>query len=202
MTATRRHRTRRRSLIGLGLTAGGLALAVAAMSTGTGALFTDNATVAANDFTTGSLDLTVAPANAVITFSGMVPGDQVTRSITVANGGSAALRYALTSTTTENVLAAQLDLSVKSGVTTCTNAGFGASGTSLYGPADLGATTTATVFGNPATGPQAGDRSLAAGANETLCLNVSLPLTSANTYQSRSTTATFDFVAEQTANNP
>jgi hypothetical protein len=58
----------------------------------------------------------------------MAPGDEVTNPITVTNGGSLELRYAVTSTTTENTLAGQLDLTIKTGVTTCTNGGFGASG--------------------------------------------------------------------------
>jgi hypothetical protein len=108
----------------------------------------------------------------------------------------------VTSTTTENTLAAELDLTIKSGVTTCTNAGFGASGTVVYSTADLGNTTGINVIGNPAQGSQAGDRTLAASANEVLCFNVSLPLTATNSSQGQTTTATLAFAAEQTANNP
>ncbi len=44
--------------------------------------------------------------------------------------------------------------------------------------------------------------SLAPGASETLCFHVALPTSSSNAYQGLATTATFQFVAEQTANNP
>jgi hypothetical protein len=57
------------------------------------------------------------------------------------------------------------------------------------------------VIGDPTTGSQAGDRTLAASANEVLCFSVILPLGTGNTSQGVTTTATFDFVAEQTANN-
>ena len=57
-------------------------------------------------------------------------------------------------------------------------------------------------FGNPAAGAQAGDRTLAAAANETLCFRVTLPSGTGNAYQSATTTTTFTFDAEQTANNP
>ena len=120
----------------------------------------------------------------------------------MTNAGGGQLRYAVTSTTTEDTLAAQLDLTIKSGVTTCTNGGFGASGSVLYGPADLGSTGGINVIGDSAQGAQAGDRTLNAAASEVLCFQVSLPLSTGDAYQSLTTTATFAFNAEQTANNP
>ncbi|MCP5025756.1 MAG: hypothetical protein GY929_05675, partial [Actinomycetia bacterium] len=90
---------------------------------------------------------------------------------------------------------------IKSGVTTCDDANWAADGTVLYSGV-LGTLATTTVFGDVTQGSQAGDRVLAAAANEALCFNVSLPLGAANSAQGLSTTATFDFVAEQTANNP
>lgn len=179
-----------------------LALFAAVMSLSVLALFTDTASVPANAFSTGTLDISTSPTSALVTFSGMAPGDQVTAPITVSNAGTLNLRYAVTSTTTENTLAAQLDLTIKTGVTNCTNAGFTADGTVIYGPGDLGSTTGVNIIGNPAQGSQAGDRTLAAGANEVLCFNVSLPSSTGDSYQGLSTTATFDFQAEQTANNP
>ena len=58
------------------------------------------------------------------------------------------------------------------------------------------------MFGDVAQGFQAGDRTLIAGASENLCVLVALPLATGNAYQSATTTATFTFNAEQTANNP
>jgi hypothetical protein len=165
-------------------------------------LFTDSDAVPANAFTTGSVSLTTSPTTGVVTFTGMVPGDQVTAPLTVTNNGSAALRYSVTSSTTENALATQLALTVKTGVATCTTAGFAATGTVVYGPAPLGNTVPLAVIGNAAQGAQAGDRALAPSANEALCFNVSLPLATGNTFQNLSTTATFTFLSEQTANNP
>ena len=166
------------------------------------AVFTSTANVGSNTFTTGTVSLTTSPTTALVTFSNMAPGDVVTAPITVTNAGSLALRYALTSTTTENVLATQLALTIKSGVTTCTNAGFSASGTVAYGAGALGNTTAVNAIGDPAQGAQTGDRTLAAAANEVLCFNVSLPLASGNTFQGLTSTATFSFQGEQTTNNP
>jgi predicted ribosomally synthesized peptide with SipW-like signal peptide len=166
------------------------------------ALFTDTQSVGSNTFTTGTVDISSSPTTALVTFSAMAPGDQVTAPITITNGGTMQFRYATTSTTTENVLAGELDMTIKSGVTTCTNAGFSATGTVVYTTGDLGNTTAVNVIGNPAQGAQAGDRVLAAAANEVLCFNVSFPLAATNASQNLTSTATFAFVAEQTANNP
>ena len=166
------------------------------------AVFTSTASVGSNTFTTGTVSLTTSPATALVTFSGMAPGDQVTAPITVTNAGSLALRYAITSTTTENTLATQLALTIKSGVTTCTNAAYAATGTVLYNAAALGNTTPINVVGSPTQGSQAGDRTLAAAGNEVLCFNVSLPLATGNTFQGLTSTATFSFQGEQTQSNP
>jgi spore coat-associated protein N len=182
------------------LTIAVLLIAAAMLAITSLALFTDTANVTANTFTTGTVDINATPATAVVAVPAMAPGDQDTGPLTVANNGSLSLRYALQSTTTENVLANLLVLTVKSGVTTCDDASWAATGTTLYsGP--LGATTTASIFGSTAQGQQAGDRVLAAGGSEVLCVNVTLPLAT-TTGQGVTSTATLSFVAEQTANNP
>lgn len=164
------------------------------------ALFTDTATVGANVFTTGTIDINAAPASAVVTMPAMAPGDQVTAPLTVSNDGTLELRYAIESTTTEDVLAAELVLTIKSGVTTCDDANWAADGATLYA-GRLGSTGTDAVLGLAAAGADAGDRVLLASTNEVLCLNVTLPLASTSG-QGVTTTATLDFLAEQTANNP
>jgi hypothetical protein len=187
------------------LIAAGLLLAVAIATTivsVTGAMFTDTQSVGANTFSTGTIDISTSPATALVTYSGMVPGDKVTNPITVSNDGSLEFRYAIQSTTTEDVLAAALDMTIKTGVTTCTNAGFDTDGSTISGPGDLGSTTGLNVVGDPTAGQDAGDRVLAALANEVLCFQVSLPLSADGSVQGLTTTATFDFASEQTANNP
>jgi spore coat-associated protein N len=166
------------------------------------ALFNKTGSVGANTFVGGTVDLSASPATALLTLAQMGPGDVLTAPVTVTNTGGVQLRYAITSTTSENPLAGQLDLYVKSGVTTCTTAGFGGSGTTIYNDTShLGSTTGVNLAGNPSQGAQAGDRVLNAGANETLCFQVSMPTTIANTYHSITDTVTFTFAAEQTPNN-
>jgi spore coat-associated protein N len=183
-------------LLLVGVVAAGLGVA-------SNAIWTDSQAVDANVFSTGTVAISTAPATALVTYSGMAPGDEVTAEITVTNDGSLELRYAVTSTTTEDTLAAQLDLTIKSGVTTCTNAGFDTDGTVVYATGDLGSIAGIDVIGDPTPGAQAGDRTLAgSGGNEDLCFNVELPSTTGDPFQGLTTTATFTFEAEQTASNP
>jgi len=169
-------------------------------------VFTSTATVPDNAFTTGTVDIsTSSDDTTLITYTNMVPGDKVTEPLTVTNEGGLELRYAVTSLATNldsKGLRSQLDLTIKSGVTTCDNDGFDTDGTVRYGPADLGSDPAINVIGDPTQGFQAGDRTLAASANEVLCFQVSLPSGTGDAYQDATTTATFTFKAEQTTNNP
>ena len=168
------------------------------------AVFTDSATVTGNTFTTGTVKLGVSPTSAAVTLSSMAPGDAKVGSITVSNTGSLEERYSVVSVA-DNAdgkgLASQLQLTVKTGVSSCTAAGFSASGTVVYGPGVLGSAAGTKVIGDAAQGAQTGDRSLAALANEVLCLQVALPSSAGNSSQNATTTATLTFNAEQTANN-
>ena len=74
------------------------------------------------------------------------------------------------------------------GVVVLTATVLGASGAS-FGQSPLSARRRATGV-------------LASGANETLCFRVTLPSGTGNPYQAATTTTTFTFDAEQTANNP
>lgn len=165
------------------------------------ALFTDSEAVDDNVFNTGTVDIATTPTTQAFTPGAMAPGDEVTAPIVVTNSGTLELRYAVTSTTTENVLASELQLTVRVGVTDCSVANWDGSGTEIAPTDILGSTTTEPVFGSVAQGAQAGDRTLAPAATETLCLHVTLPIGANNTSQGQTTTATFGFEAEQTANN-
>jgi len=195
--------------IGLGrLMITGLIFAMAigaALTSATGAIFTDSDPVGSNTFSSGTVILSTSPTSAVVSFSDMAPGDVDNGQMTVTNGGSLQLRYAVTSGTTEDILAAQLDMTIWDEAdevvvdSTCLAT---APATVLYGPALLlGSVAGSDVIGNPATGPHANDRTLAASASEILCFRVELPLASGNAYQGITSTATLTFVSEQTANN-
>ena len=170
----------------------------------TGALFSDSDAVGANTCSTGTLILDTSPASAVVSFSSMAPGDVDNGQMTVTNNGSLQLRYAVISATTEDVLAAELDMTIWDEAdepvvdSTCDTT---APASVLYGPADLGNTTAINIIGDPTVGAQAGDRVLPASSNEILCFRVELPLASGNASQGLTTTATLTFASEQIKNN-
>lgn len=168
------------------------------------AVFTDTASVGSNTFTTGTVDISASPASAVVTFSNMAPGDSVTNSLVVTNAGSLDLRYAISASATNTDgkgLKDQLTLTIKTiDVTTPATPCDNFDGTQLY-TGDLDG-TTGKLVGDNTQGAQAGDRTLAASASETLCFRVQLPLGTGNAFQNATTTATFTFDAEQTKNNP
>ena len=58
------------------------------------------------------------------------------------------------------------------------------------------------LFGSKVAGADAGDRVLATSSVEDLCFRVDLPVGASNVVQGLSTSATFTFYSEQTANNP
>ena len=169
------------------------------------AVFTDSASVAANTFVTGTIEISTSPSTAYVTFSDMAPGDTVQpdAGIVVSNDSSTLeMRYAITSTTTEDVLAAALDLTIREiDVTVPSTPCDDFDGAVIYATNDLGSTGGIDVVGNPAQGADSGDRVLALGTSETLCFRVALPL-SATGPEGITTTATFLFEAEQTKNNP
>jgi Camelysin metallo-endopeptidase len=167
----------------------------------TGALYTDVETVDNNTFTVGTLDISASPATALFTAPAMAPGDSVTAELTVTNAGTLDLRYAAESETDEDVLSAQLVLTIKSGVTTCDNTDWDSDGTALY-TGILGSTSVETLFGDKTAGADAGDRTLAPSASEDLCFHVELPITAPDASQGVTTTAAFTLYAEQTVNNP
>jgi predicted ribosomally synthesized peptide with SipW-like signal peptide len=200
---TRRDRRRRRRLI-----LGFVVAALGVVSLGAGqlslAVFNDQETVAGT-FSSGSVILDDVKIDALtLSTAGMVPGDTVTDDVVVENDGSVQLRYALSTSSTNpdtKSLRDVLTLTVKTiDVTTPGTPCDNFDGTSVLAATVLGA--SGAGFGSPAVGAQAGDRVLAAGANETLCFRVTLPSGTGNAYQAATTTTTFTFDGEQTANNP
>jgi hypothetical protein len=192
----------------------GAALTVASIGVGAMslALFTSTATVPANTFSTGSVIISTNPTTALVTFANMAPGDVVTAPITVTNGGTLNLRYAISSVAT-NVdtkgLKDQLVLTIKSGVSACNDVDYVTDGTVIYNGGDLdaaatyGPTVAGKLVGDAATGADSGDRVLPPTAlnTEVLCFHVSLPGSTGDAFQLATTTATFTFSAEQTKNN-
>lgn len=202
MTRTDERRRRRRRRLALILPV----LAVVGVGAGqlSLALFTDSETVNAT-FGTGSIDLDAARIDAlVLTSSAMMPGDSITDDVVVENDGTAQLRYAMTTASTNADglgLRDVLTLTVKEvDATTPGTPCDDFDGATVLPATALGA--AAAGFGDPTAGADTGDRVLDAASNETLCFRVALPSGTGNAYQGAATTTTFTFDAEQTASNP
>src|SRR2546423_7935266 len=88
---------RRRVLLLLGLALAAVSVTATSFSLG---LWTDQAVVGGNTFTAGTIDISTSPASAVIGLNPMMPGDTVNGTLTVNNAGTAQLRYALSSSST------------------------------------------------------------------------------------------------------
>jgi predicted ribosomally synthesized peptide with SipW-like signal peptide len=186
-----RRRKRRRGIAALLAALSALTIGAGSVSL---ALFTDQDS-STWSFTTGTIDIESNPA-VVTAITAMMPGDSATDMLTISNAGTADLRYAM-STSATNALGDELDVAVREedgdgGCDDFEGAVVVAAGTTLDGAA----------FGDVTAGADAGDRTLAGGASEVLCFQVSLPLATDNTFQGVTSAATFTFDAEQTANNP
>lgn len=185
-----RRRKRRRGIVAL---LGAVSLLTIGAGTISLARFTDT-TSSTWSFTAGTIDISTNPT-VFTAITSMMPGDNATQPLTVTNGGTGDLRYAM-STAATNALGDQLTLTIKT-----EDAGGGCA--AFTGTSVLAATALdGAGFGSANQGIDAGDRNLAAGASEVLCFRVSLALSTGNAFQGASSAATFTFDAEQTANNP
>jgi spore coat-associated protein N len=180
-----RRSKRRRGLVVLLLSLSLSTLGAGAMSL---AIFTDS-DASTGAFAAGTIDISTTP-EALFNVTAMMPGDSGQATLNVANGGTGALRYALTSANDNGALAAAMTLDIDAGA-------CGATTGSLYSGGLVGA-----GFGSAAQGAQAGDRALAAGADEDLCFSWGFDLNAADALQGETVNVTWTFAAEQTANNP
>lgn len=159
------------------------------------ALFTD--TVDENmAFTTGTLDLVGSGSPTLLTVGNMAPGDVAYAPLTLTNSGTLDLRWAFTSAadaTADPALVAALTFDMVQS-TTCDATAFAGA------PLATGV-VPGFLLGDPSSGAQAGDQSLATGASTDLCFRVTLPTSADNTVQNTSAGVTLTFAAEQTKNN-
>lgn len=171
------------------------------------AVFTNTETVDAT-FTSGTIILDAAKVDALNLALGdnWVPGDSITGSVDVENDGTNPLRYSLTTTTTAvagpngGVLNTVLLVEVKTidattPVTKCNEF----DGTALQASEALGSSNV--MFGTVSPTVGTGDRSVVAAATDVLCIRISLPIATDETFQGATAVSTFTFNAEQTENN-
>ncbi len=186
---------------------------IAAMSIGVGAIsmavFTDTETVDAS-FTSGTIILDATKIDGLglsLTLGeNWMPGDSITGSVDVENDGTNPLRYSLNTTTTSvagaggGVLNQALTIEVRpvdatTPVTKCNEF----DGTALQVSEALGSSNV--MFGSVSPTVGTGDRTVLAAATDVLCIRISLPIATGDTFQAATAVSTFTFNAEQTENN-
>jgi hypothetical protein len=173
-----------------------VAAAMVGAASGSLAIFSDGTPNGDNAFGVGKIALTASRTDTLTLYGGLVPGSPRTTGVDVTNTGSGQMRYAVTTAATNpdgKNLAGSVQLEVRTVGTSCD----AFDGTVLYSGALVGG-----YVGDPATGQQAGDRTLAAGIAERLCIRFSLATGAPAAIQGASTVITFSFAAEQTYVNP
>lgn len=169
----------------------------------TSALFTNTDTTGQSGFTSGSIEISPEGTNFSTPAANAAPGDTHYAPLHVENTGTLELRYSIEVSGSEDSSAELLEhltYSVRSDVSPADcAAGNVASGT-LIGSAVLGSDTH--WIGDTDPGEDSGDRVLASGTAEDLCVGLELDLDAPNSVQSSTAGLAFTFHAEQTANNP
>jgi spore coat-associated protein N len=173
----------RRTLVALAVV-----LAAVGITVGSGANFTASAANPGNLFATGTLSIANTPSTALLSASGLKPGDVDTGTVDIQNTGSLAGDFALKTANASGytALLGQLDLVV---------ADCGAWTTSA--PSCSGATTTVysgkvSALTNQALGSYAG------GVKHRYKFTATLPSSTDDTFQGKSATVDFSWTAQTT----
>ncbi|MDE0778624.1 MAG: TasA family protein [Nocardioides sp.] len=208
MSSHRRTRTRRprsgrlRAVASLGAV-GFLALGLGAQ--GTFAFWTDQATVTTGSFSSGTLDITLngqlagAANNGGTTtlpsfaLSNMVPGESQAIAFPVANNGSVGLTYTVNGSAT-GALAPGMQFTVATG--NAGNTGTAANG-NRTGTCSGGNLATNQVLNGTSSTVVGTARSLAVGAQESICVIARLDPQADNGLQGKTMTASLIFNAKQ-----
>ena len=167
---------RLRAVLGLGIVA-------VLGTTGTFAFWTDDVVISGTTFTTGTIDLQVNGSNAIagyttLSLATMVPGNTVAGVLTIRNNGTAPLKYtAVTTATNTDTKNLRGSLEVK-----------------VTGDAAVtDSSPTATCNGTALAGTATSGRLLAAGATETICVQVKLADAAASALQGATTDVVLTF---------
>ena len=182
---TTKPNSRRRALVAPIALVVAAAASLAALSSG--AWFTDTESVPNNTFSTGTVDLRADPANSAMYIDHMAPGDKVVAPLSLYNDGSVALEWLVTASATGD-LAPALQTTIKTGVTSCDEAGFDADGV------DLGSADTTVITDTPFGDMQ---DPIASMGRTDICIQVELPGEgTGNSYQGDAAELTFNFVGQ------
>ena len=203
MTATpatsRKSRNTRKVLGSLGVL--GAAAAVAGL--GTFGTFTDSTTPISTEVVSGTVDIDLANPGATIpvTTTNFVPGDSMTRAVTLSNTGTSALSTVVlgVTATTSSVLDTNTTNGLQLQVRSCSVAWT--QGGTAQAPTYSCSGTTTERFAGPVIGNRTltGLNSLNPAGVDHLTFSVSLPTAADNTFQGKTSTLNLVFTGTQRA---
>jgi hypothetical protein len=184
------------------------AVAVSGIAAGgvSAALLTD-ADITGAMFTVGTVTLDAGQVSVrTVTNENLMPGDVATGWVDVKNSGPNELRYSLSAASAgvsgphggmlHAVLVVEVrTIDTRTPLVKCDDF----NGTVLQFAEVLGESNA--MFGSLSPMDGRGDRFLAAGASETLCVRMTLPVATGDAYQGATAVTTFAFDAEQTQGN-
>ena len=194
------NRTATRKVVG-SLAIAGAAAAVAGL--GTFGTFTSSTTPVATQVSTGNVAINLAQPSGSYTIpattTGFVPGDSLTRAITLNNTGTAAMSsITLVSTgTASNLLTTDRTNGLQLAVKSC-SVPYTQGGTSAAPTYTCGGTESVLTSGSAVTSVQLpGLASLNPGGSDNLIFSISLPTSADNTFQGLSNTLNLTFTGVQ-----
>jgi hypothetical protein len=164
--------------------------AIALRATSSGANAAGVSEIGTNRLGAATLDIELGSAEATLTATNMAPGDTVSGRLDLTNAGTLPLIYAISATTDGGALGAWLRFDVWAADDCAVSP---ATDSLLVAGLLLGAPQV-PVLGDPTTGRQSGDRSLAPADAETICLQATLPPGAGNDSQGES--LVFDLIID------
>ena len=183
-------------VIGLGLAALAGPVAIAFGAQRGEAAFGDSETFGLNRVTSANVSIEVGANTVPIETATLAPGDRLFGQIVFENQGSLPLRYSLAADTSSTGTVSLLDVLrwkiwPSSAIGACSSS-F-AAGRMLYD----GVVDRANVLGDSAVGDDPGDRLVAIGSADVLCIEVELPIGVSDEYQAVGATVELIALAEQ-----
>lgn len=163
------------------------------------AAFGDGETFGLNELASASVVVEVGEQTLLLDAGAMAPGDRLSGRFALTNAGTLPIRYSVTAEAEDAssplLTVLQWSLWVESERTPCSSPP--ASGLLFEGLTFARSVNPEVLVGNPAVGPDPGDRVLEPAASESLCVQVALPLGVADVLQGSSARVDITVIGEQ-----
>lgn len=184
----------------------GPALVVAIRAERGAASFGDRVDVGMNHVSSAEVSVELGNRTVLVTDPNLAPGDQVVGRFELVNTGTVPVHFSVEAVATNSPLASWLTWRFVWSPDDETCPVFDTSRAPAPGELTIDgpvlAAAAAPLFGDPAPGVQPGDRSLAIGERDVLCLVAALSIDAPNSVQSRRLDQQFRIHAEQDLTTP